>query len=102
MSQSPLLQTELHRHLDVSLRLTTLLELAQERGLEAKSTSLDGFRERLVMREPLTDLASVLAQFQLFQLVQDRPDVLERVAYEVIEDCRAEGTRRVELRFSPS
>jgi len=95
-------QTELHRHLDVSVRTSTLLELAQERGLEPQSTSLAAFREKAIMTKPMSDLNSVLATFSLFQDVLDRPDVLDRVAYEVIEDVRGEGTRAVELRFSPS
>jgi adenosine deaminase len=95
-------RTELHRHLDVSLRTSTLLRLAQERGLEPQSTSLDAFRDRFYLRQPLSDLQAVLAQFQLFQRVLDRPEVLEQVAFEAVEDCRAEGTRNVELRFSPS
>lgn len=95
-------QTELHRHLDVSVRTSTLLELAQERGLEQYSTSLEAFSQKHIMRQPMTDLSAVLAQFSLFQHVLDRPEVLERVAFEAVEDCRAEGTRRVELRFSPT
>src|SRR4051794_35637211 len=96
------MQTELHRHLDVSVRLPTLLRLAQERGLEAQGTSVAAFGEKIILRKPLSDLSSVLATFTLFQHVLDRPEVMEQVAYEVVEDCRAEGTRKVELRFSPS
>jgi adenosine deaminase len=95
-------QTELHRHLDVSVRTSTLLALAQERGLEGESTSLESFKDKLILKEPMSDLTSVLATFQLFQQVLDRPDVLERVAYEVVEDCQREGLSGVELRFSPS
>jgi adenosine deaminase len=95
-------QTELHRHLDVSVRIETLLELAQKRGLEAQSTSVAAFREKIFLRKPLKDLSSVLATFSLFSKVLDRPEILERVAGEVVEDCRNDGTRRVELRFSPS
>lgn len=95
-------QTELHRHLDVSIRLDTLLRLAQERSLEAQSTSLEAFRQKLVLKTPLADLSSVLATFVLFQKVLDRPEVLEQVAFEVVEDCWLDGTRAVELRFSPS
>ncbi|MEO5969330.1 MAG: adenosine deaminase [Bdellovibrionia bacterium] len=96
------MQAELHRHLDVSLRTDTLLKLAQERGLEAQSTSLEAFREKLILRKPLKDLSEVLAQFTLFQKVLDRPDVLERVAFEVLEDCWLEGTFKAELRYSPN
>lgn len=95
-------RTELHRHLDVSIRLPTLLRLAQERGLESQSTSLDAFRKKLILAQPLADLSSVLATFVLFQKVLDRPEVLEQVAFEVVEDCWNEGTRAAELRFSPS
>jgi adenosine deaminase len=96
------MQTELHRHLDVSIRTETLLSLAQERGLEAQSTSLEQFKKKIVLRQPLSDLRSVLALFSLFQKVLDRPEVLERVAFEGVEDCWNEGTRNIELRYSPS
>ena len=96
-----MIQTELHRHLDVSARPATLLKLAQERGLEAQSTSLEAFREKLILRKPLNDLREVLAQFTLYQKVLDRPEVLAEIAFEVVEDCYREGTRKAELRFSP-
>ena len=95
-------QTELHRHLDVSLRPSTLLRLAQERGLEGQSTSLERFQEKLILRKPLKDLSEVLGTFVLFQKVLDRPEVLEQVGFEVVEDLWNEGTRIGELRFSPS
>jgi adenosine deaminase len=93
---------ELHRHLDVSTRLSTLLELAQRQGLEAQSTSLEAFGRKVLVKAPMTDLASVLATFTLFQKVLDRPETLERIAFETVEDCWNEGTRHVELRWSPS
>src|SRR5689334_18528160 len=81
-----MLQTELHRHLDVSIRSSTLLRLAQERGIEAKSTSLEAFRKKLLITEPMNDLGAVLAQFSLFPRVLDRPELLEQVAFECVED----------------
>jgi len=97
-----LLQTELHRHLDISARLSTVLELAQKLGLEPQSTSLQSFGDKLYLRSPLNDLASVLARFELFQKILVTPEILERVAFETVEDCRREGTQNVELRYSPS
>jgi adenosine deaminase len=93
--------TELHRHLDVSVRLSTLLELAQERGLVPTSTSLDRFREEFILREPMSDLGTVLAKFSLYQHVLDRPDVIERASFEACEDAYREGIRKIEFRFSP-
>lgn len=93
-------QTELHRHLDVSIRMSTLLRLSQERGFEPQSTSLESFRNKILIRQPMTDLGTVLAQFTAFQKVLDRPEVLRQVAFEAVEDCWNEGTRAVEFRFS--
>lgn len=98
---TPVVQTELHRHLDVSARISTLHEIAQAKGLVGQSTSLKAFADSVILREPLKDLSSVLDTFILFQKLLDRPEIIERVAFEVAEDCHAEGTRRVELRFSP-
>ncbi|MGK5090373.1 adenosine deaminase [Bdellovibrionota bacterium FG-2] len=95
-------RTELHRHLDVSLRSATIHEIAIERSLIAQSTSLTCFQEQLYIREPLESLTAVLATFSLFQKVLATPEILERVAFEALEDCYHEGTRRVEFRFSPS
>ncbi len=95
-------QTELHRHLDISARSSTVLELAQAQGIEGQSTSLAAFEEKLFLRQPLQDLPTVLAKFELFQRVLSNPEILERVAFETVEDCWNEGTRKVELRYSPS
>lgn len=94
--------TELHRHLDISMRLSTLLEMAQLVGAENRLTTLAEFSDRMVIRQPLGSLSEVLDTFGIVQSVLDRPEHLERVAYETVWDCHEEGTRRVELRFSPS
>ncbi|MEK6704941.1 MAG: adenosine deaminase [Bdellovibrionota bacterium] len=95
-------QVELHRHLDISIRTRTLLQLAQKRGLEPQSTSIASFTDKFILRKPLRDLNAVLAKFKIFQKILDRPEVLATVAFEAVEDCRAEGITQVELRFSPS
>lgn len=92
---------ELHRHLDASFRLTTLRELCEARGLVTAGTSLADFARRVVLTAPMADLAEVLDAFVLYQQLFDRPDVLERLAFECVEDVAREGTRAVELRYSP-
>src|SRR4051794_22716439 len=95
-------QTELHRHLDISVRLTTLFRLVKERSLIPDSMTAEQFREKIILTRPMTDLKAVIETFSIFQQIYDRADVLETVAYEVVEDCWNEGTRKAELRFSPS
>jgi len=93
-------KTDLHLHLDGSLRLPTLIELARERKVELPSTSAAGLRE-LVFREHYKDLPEYLAGFTYTVGVMQDKEALERVAYELCEDCFAEGVRYIEVRFAP-
>ncbi len=93
--------TELHRHLDISMRLSTLLHMAQIVGIEDEATTYDAFAEHIVIRSPLGSLREVLDTFEIVQRVLDRPEHLDRVAYETVHDCWEEGSSAVELRFSP-
>src|SRR5581483_7659257 len=97
-----MVQTELHRHLDISLRLETLFRLEKERKRVPESMTLEQFRKKTVLTAPLADLKEVIDRFEIFQHVFDRAEVLDQIAFEVVEDCCNEGTRKVELRFSPS
>jgi adenosine deaminase len=93
-------KTDLHVHLDGSLRLGTLIELARERGLALPSFTDDGLRE-LVFRPQYGNLGEYLEGFRhTVAVLQDR-ESLERAAFELCEDCQAEGVRYVEIRFAP-
>lgn len=96
------MQTELHRHLDVSIRISTLLKLAQSRGLIPLSTTEKEFGQQIVLRSPLASLEEVLARLSICQKVLYSPEILEKVAFETVEDCWKDGTQLLELRFSPS
>ncbi len=55
-------KTDLHVHLDGSLRLQTLVDLAREGGVALPSYSDEGLRE-LVFKERYADLGEYLAGF---------------------------------------
>lgn len=93
-------KSDLHVHLDGSLRLTTLIELARERGVKLPSETPEGLLE-LVFKESYRDLPDYLHGFAYTCAVMTDPESLERVAYELAEDCLAEGVRYVEVRFAP-
>jgi len=94
--------TELHRHLELSMRLSTLLEFAQASNLVSESTSLEAFKEDLILVQPEADLIKVLEEMKLFPKVLDRPERLIRLAYEAVYDSYSEGTRKIEFRYSPT
>ena len=93
---------ELHRHLDIALRLSTVLEFAQGDGLIPQSTSLAAFEQEFILHQPLADLSAVLDKFELYARILTTPERIERMAFEGVEDCYQEGTRGAELRLSPS
>ena len=83
---------DLHRHLDGSLRLKTLAELAEERGLVVPASL--GFW-------PGMGLDAALAQFAFTLSLLDTADSVSRVAAECAEDAEADGVSALELRFAP-
>ncbi|MCX6545951.1 MAG: adenosine deaminase family protein [Acidobacteria bacterium] len=93
-------KTDLHVHLDGSLRLPTLIELARERGIELPSYTEDGLRET-VFRPRYATLIEYLEGFRYTVAVLQDREAIERAAFELCEDCQAEGVRYVEIRFAP-
>ena len=93
-------KTDLHLHLDGSLRLPTLIELAAARGVALPSNTVDGLRE-LVFKDRYDSLVDYLQGFGLTcAVLQDAP-ALEQTAYELACDNIDEGVRYVEIRFAP-
>jgi len=93
-------KTDLHVHLDGSLRLATLIDLARERGIPLPSVTEEGLNE-LVFKESYKDLWEYLQCFNLTLKVMQDAEALERTAYELAVDNWAEGVRYVEVRFAP-
>jgi adenosine deaminase len=93
-------KTELHLHLDGSLRIGTALELARSRRVEAPRT-VGGMRGQLVAPERCADQAELLRAFDLpIALLQDA-EALERAASELVETKAADRVRYVEIRWGP-
>jgi adenosine deaminase len=93
-------KSDLHCHLDGSLRLNTLIELAKERKVQLPSYTPEGLQE-LVFKETYRDLPDYLHGFAYTCGVLTDEEALERAAHELAEDCLAEGTRYLEVRFAP-
>lgn len=93
-------KTDVHVHLDGSLRIPTLIDLAKTRNVELPSFEEAGLRE-LVFKESYADLNEYLSGFAWTTAVLQDPEALERVAFELAEDNWAEGVRYIEVRFAP-
>lgn len=93
-------KTDLHLHLDGSLRLPTLIELARQHRVKLPSASTEGLC-RLVFKERYANLPEYLRGFAYTCAVMQDPESLERIACELAEDNLAEGVRYIEVRFAP-
>lgn len=93
-------KTDLHVHLDGSLRIKTLIDLAQERKVTLPSYTEEGLRET-VFKERYRDLGEYLKGFAYTCAVLQDSESLERVAYELAVDSFSEGVRYIEPRLAP-
>jgi adenosine deaminase len=91
---------ELHCHLDGSLRVETILDLAEKDGVQLPTTDLDRLRKNLVVGEKRGSLEDYIARFDITLSVMQTPESLERCAYELIEDVAKENVRYIEIRYS--
>ena len=94
-------KTDLHCHLDGSLRIETMLDLAREYGVKMPADDPEGLSRALRLGETHEDLKSYLAAFEQTCRVLQTREALRRVAFEVAEDAAAENVAYLEVRYSP-
>lgn len=93
---------DLHRHLDGSVRLKTILELADQHGIELPARSVEGLRPYVQVTSSEAGLMAFIARFKFLTAVMVDADACRRIAFENVEDAASEGIAYVELRFSPA
>ena len=94
-------KTDLHCHLDGSLRIETMIELAREYGVQLPADDAEGLTRALRLGDTHEDLTSYLAAFEQTCRVLQTRDALRRVAFEVAEDAAGENVAYLEVRYSP-
>ncbi len=92
---------DLHRHLDGSLRLETILDLGRRHNLSLPAWDVESLRPYIQVTEPQPGLMAFFEKFQWMRGVLVDYDACWRIAYENVEDLRNEGIDYAELRFSP-
>ncbi len=92
---------DLHRHLEGSLRVETIIDLARVHGTKIPTTNPEQLAEIAQVLVPMDSLDAVLAAFGLFQDAFHTLDAVQRTAYEAVCDAARDGVRLLELRFSP-
>ena len=94
-------KTDLHLHLDGSLRPRTVWDLAKEQRVRLPAKTPAELNRRLRAGKTCRNLGDYLKIFDITLSVLQERGALERVAYELAEDCAAERIRHMEVRYSP-
>ncbi|MBI9045829.1 MAG: adenosine deaminase [Anaerolineaceae bacterium] len=92
---------DLHRHLDGSLRLETILDIGLKNNLNLPARDLEGLRPYVQVTDPKDGLLAFFEKFKWLSAVMLDYDCCRRFAYENVEDAFNEGIDYIELRFSP-
>jgi len=92
---------ELHRHVDGSIRLETILELADLYGITLPANDVTGLAPYVHIDRSAPGLMAFIDRFEHMTAVLVDADACRRVAYENVEDAKREGIDYIELRYSP-
>ena len=94
-------KTDLHVHLDGSLRVETIFALAAEEGIELPAPTPEALKELINCGKPCGSLVEYLRGFHVTLKVMQTESSLERIAFELAEDAHLEGVRYMEVRYAP-
>ncbi len=94
-------KVELHRHLEGSLRLDTMLDIARQHGMTIPADVLRLSTLVQVQEEDKFTFQNFLSKFNTLRMFYRSPDVIHRITREAIEDAVRDNIRYMELRFTP-
>jgi adenosine deaminase len=94
-------KTDLHVHLDGSLRLSTILDLAEKHKIELPADDAEGLRAAMHLGHGCGSLVEYLKAFDVTLRVMQTEESLRRIAYELGEDASRENVRYMEVRYAP-
>ena len=94
-------KTDLHVHLDGSLRLSTILDLARAGRIELPATEAAPLAAAMNLGKNCGSLVEYLKAFDVTLRVMQTAGALTRIAYELAEDAARENVRYMEVRYAP-
>lgn len=92
---------DLHRHLDGSVRLQTILDLSKQHHLPLPAWDLESLRPFVQVTGAQPGIMAFIERFKWMTGILVDYDACRRIGYESMLDARAEGIDYIELRFSP-
>lgn len=94
-------KTDIHCHLDGSLRPATVLDLARKHKVKLPADNLRDLLPFVQVAPTCRSLKEFLDVFHVLYPLLVYPDAVERISYELVEDCARDNIRHVEVRLAP-
>ena len=94
-------KVELHRHLEGTLRLETMLDIARRHGITIPADIMRLSSLVQMQEQENYSFQNFLSKFNTLRLFYRSPEVIHRITHEAIEDAAKDNVRYMELRFTP-
>ena len=94
-------KAELHCHLDGSVRINTILNLASKQNVKLPSNNKKTLESILMIKDNIGSLEEYLKKFDTILSILQTPEALTIIAYELAMDCWEDGVRYLEVRYCP-
>jgi len=94
-------KAELHCHLDGSMRVETIVDIAKKENVKLPTDDIDELRKILEVGMECKSLEEYLRPFDITAAVLQSEESLRRATYELAEDAAEENVRYIEIRFAP-
>ncbi|XP_054163463.1 adenosine deaminase-like [Oppia nitens] len=98
----PKSRVQLHLHLEGSVRLTTIWELSQRKGIKlTPNETFEELRNHYIMKKPesLEVCLNLIAEY--YRIIVGDVEAIERIAYELCEDQFLQNVLYFEVRMNP-
>lgn len=92
---------DLHRHLEGSVRIETVIELGRKHNIPLPAFDAEGLSPHITITEPQPGVMAFISKFHWINQVLVDIDACYRISYENVLIARDEGLDYLELRFSP-
>lgn len=94
-------KVDLHRHLEGSIRLSTLIDIGRSHDIDIpKSRKIRDMVQ--ISEEEVFSHQDFLSKFKILRSFFRSQEIIERITIEAIEDASKDNVRYLELRFTPA
>lgn len=101
MNFKKLPKIELHCHLDGSLRVDTILDIAKKDNIPLPSYNKKELINYVSIMDDCNSLDEYLNKFFIPNKVMQTKENLKRIAFELLEDVATDNVKYIEVRFAP-